>query len=216
MSKRGIVAAIAGAALAALVVVEAGQFAPYEEPRIAAAVGAFAPPESAKCYTQNGAEVECVKGQDVVVRAYRGLGGRFWGCGVDCIATSAARQCGVRTHVESHWGGDTVPASKRVAIIGASMGGDKAVEVAASIAPRKVDLLLTIDPVPWVDPKPNNVVDHINWHNTWPVGLGGGTPPGTIPTANIAVRMEHVMLINSQLVHDRAVKEICKLVTGGR
>lgn len=203
------------AALAvAVIATEAGQFSPYEEPRIAAAVGMFSPPENAVCTTQAGEVVECVKGQDVEVRLYRGLGGRFWGCGVDCIAASAARQCGVRTYVGSHYGGDVIPPSKKVAIVGASMGGDKAVEVATSLGKRKVDLLLTIDPVPWVDPKPRNVVDHINWHNTWPVGLGGGTPPGTIPTADIAVYMEHVSLINSQRVHDRAVKEICKLVNG--
>lgn len=97
------------------------------------------------------------------------------------------------------------------------MGGEKAVEVATAEGKkgRQVDLLLTIDPVPWVDPKPSNVLAHINWHNIGG-GLGGGTPPGTIPTANIGVRMEHVTLINSQAVHDRAVKEICKLVTGAR
>lgn len=197
----------------AIVAIEAGQFAPYEEPRIAAAVGAFEPPDKCAVRTQAGIDVECVRGQDVEVRLYRGLGGRFWGCGVDCIAQSAARLCGVRTYVASHWGGDVVPPSKKVAIVGASMGGDKAVEVAASLGSRKVDLLLTIDPVPWVDPKPKNVVDHINWHNTVG-GLGQGTPPGTIPTADIGVPMNHVALINSQLVHDRAVREICKLVNG--
>lgn len=199
-----ILGGFAAFAVVAVVATESGQFAPYEEPRIAAAVGAFENPTG-------------IKGQDVEARFYRGLGGRFWGCGVDCIAQSAARQCGIRTYVGTHYGGDVVPPSKRVAIVGASMGGEKAVEVATALGRqgRKVDLLLTIDPVPWVDPKPRNVVDHINWHNTAPFQLGGGTPPGTVPTADIAVNMGHVALINSQLVHDRAVKELCKLVTGG-
>jgi hypothetical protein len=213
---RKVLYGIAALVIAALVITEAGQFAPYEEPRIAAAVGAFDAQQGCVTTTAAG-DIPCVKGQDVEVRLYRGLGGRFWGCGVDCIATSAARRCGVRVHVASHWGGDTIPASQRLIIAGASMGGEKAVEVATAEARkgRKVDLLLTIDPVPWTPAKPRNVVDHINWHNTVPGQLGGGTPPGTIKTANIAVDMWHVPLINSQLVHDRAVKEICTYVTGG-
>jgi hypothetical protein len=97
------------------------------------------------------------------------------------------------------------------------MGGEKAVEVATAEyrKGRKVDLLLTIDPVPWTPRKPPNVIDHINWHNTVPGQLGGGTPPGTVKTADIAVDMWHVPLINSKLVHDRAVREICTYVTGG-
>jgi hypothetical protein len=186
---------------ACVLIIEAGQFAPYTEPSIARAVGAFSNPTG-------------VKGEEVEVRFYRGLGGRFWGCGVDCIAASAARECGVRTYVGSHWFGDAVPQAKKVAIVGASMGADKAIRVATDLEPRRVDLLLTIDPTPFVDTKPKNVVDHINWQNTLPLQLGGAIPPGTIATANIAVPMNHVALINSQLVHDRAVREICKLVTG--
>jgi hypothetical protein len=207
---------VLGLIVAAVVVTEAGQFAPYKEPRIAAAVGAF--DAQAGCTTTtNAGNIPCVKGQDVEVRLYRGLGGRFWGCGVDCIATSAARLCGVRVTVASHYGGDTIPASQRLIIAGASMGGEKAVEVATAEyrKGRKVDLLLTIDPVPWTPRKPPNVIDHINWHNTVPGQLGGGTPPGTVKTADIAVDMWHVPLINSKLVHDRAVREICTYVTGG-
>lgn len=200
----------------AVIATESGQFAPYQEPRIAAAVGAFDSSLGCVTTTDKG-NIPCVKGQDVEVRLYRGLGGRFWGCGVDCIARDAARLCGVRTYVGSHYGGDTIPPSQRVIIAGASMGGEKAVEVAADLARkgRKVDLLLTIDPVPWTPAKPKNVVDHINWHNTVAGQLGGGTPPGTVKSADIAVDMWHVPLINSQLVHDRAVKEICTYVTGG-
>lgn len=213
---RKVVFGLLGLVAVAAIITEAGQFAPYHEPRIATAVGSFDANFGCHVNTARGT-VPCVKGQDVEVRLYRGLGGRFWGCGVDCIASSASRMCGVRTTVASHYGGDTIPPSKRLVIAGASMGGDKAVEVAAAEERkgRSVDLLLTIDPVPWVDPKPGNVVDHINWHNTGLFQLGGGTPPGTVPTANIAVNMGHVALINSQLVHDRAVKEICKFVIGG-
>lgn len=215
MWKRFGLAALVGLVVA-VIVTEVGQFAPYEEPRIAAAVGAF--DANAGCVTTtNAGDIPCVKGQEVEVRLYRGLGGRFWGCGVDCIARDAARLCGVRTYVGSHYGGDTIPPSKRVVIAGASMGGEKAVEVATDLAKqgRKVDLLLTIDPVPWTPAKPNNVVDHINWHNDVAGQLGGGTPPGTVKSANIVLHMWHVPLINSQIVHDRAVKEICSYVNGG-
>lgn len=202
---------------AVVVITEAGQLAPYNEPRIATVVGAFDPNLGKQCFVKTSeGNKECVRGQDVEVRLYRGLGGRFWGCGVDCIAQSAARQCGVRTYVGSHYGGDTIPPSKRLIIAGASMGGEKAVEVAEAEGRkgRKVDLLLTIDPVPWTPAKPSNVVDHINWRNTVPGQLGGGTPPGTVKSADIAVNMWHVPLINSQLVHDRAVREICDYVNG--
>ena len=210
-------AILAAIVVLAIVATELGQFAPYQEPRFASVAGLLDSGPTCITTTAKG-NIPCVKGQEVEARFYRGLGGRFWGCGVDCIAQSAARQCGVRTYVASHWGGDDpIPASKRLVIVGASMGGAKAVEVATAqqAKGRAVDLLLTIDPVPWTPRKPSNVIDHINWHNTVPGQLGGGTPPGTIKTADIAVNMWHVPLINSKLVHDRAVKEICSYVTGG-
>jgi hypothetical protein len=144
-----------------------------------------------------------------VVRLYRGLGGALFSSTIDDIAADAQAKCNADVMIMGWRWNDSPPPSTRLIIGGASMGGRRAVQTTIAVSPRHVDLLLTIDPVPWTEPVPKNVGRHINWRNTRQGELGGGKPQGT--KIDIPVNNTHIGTIASS--RSRAVKEICALAS---
>ena len=165
-------------------------------------------------------------GDQVMVRAYRGMGGRLTDHATWYFAADAKQLCGVRFWVES--GQQTDKAAFRpgsltqqarfVVFVGTSLGGFKAREHAEHYG--KPARLLLIDTVPWTRPIPKNVgKDHVVWRNTlasfFGVALGGGKPQGTIsdkqhdrPAFNT-----HGLLIHSAQTRKEVAQEICRGIT---
>jgi hypothetical protein len=159
---------------------------------------------------------EVIYGDEVRVRLYRGLTGRFADHATDQFGLSARKLCGIRYYVEGQAGTDnyalTSPSirdAKKLIFVGTSMGGKKARDMAEAVK-RPVDLLL-VDTVPWTEPIPANVKNQVTWRNTWPFQLGGGKPRGTKDDRPRAGT--HGYVIHAQQTHDEVVAEICKGIT---
>lgn len=167
---------------------------------------------------ENTKPAEVVYGDEVRVRLYRGLTGRALDRATDNFGLQARKRCGVRYYVEGQAGTDSaalapnsaVRTAKKVILVGTSMGGKKARDMAEALAPQKVDLLL-VDTVPWTGPIPKNVQNQVTWRNTWPFQLGGGKPAGTKDDRPRGGT--HGGVIHAQQTMNEVVAAICKGVT---
>jgi hypothetical protein len=164
-------------------------------------------------------------GDQVMVRAYRGMGGQLTDHATWNFAYDAKKLCGVRFYVES--GQQTDKAAFRpgsltqrarfVVFVGTSLGGYKAREHAEAFG-KPVRLLL-VDTVPWTKPIPKNVgADHVVWRNTlalYGAALGGGRPQGTINDKqhDRPDFTTHGLMIHRQQTRKEVAAEICRGIT---
>lgn len=144
---------------------------------------------------------------------YSGLGD-FAGMAVAKLAQDLHKKCGAEVTVTNHLAASAtveqvkhaLAAHRFVALLGHSMGGNAARNVAVAVAPYRVDALVTLDPNRFIGGVPNNVRYALNLYQR--VGLGGGKPVGARQVEITGVG--HLGFARSNVVLRRAEQVVCR------
>ena len=137
---------------------------------------------------------------------YGGLGDVV-GFGVRPLAEKVRRQCGAEVVVN---GGGSLPRGRPLVFVGHSKGAADAIERARAIAPRKVALVLTLDPCSKFCgelSRPANVKRLVNYRQTTQF-LGGARVAGA--SASHTIQANHIVFARDPRVMRLAAAEICR------